>query len=82
MHSGCSSHESFEKIIPVGRRDADDAISLGSDDELEAAAAHAFRYLEAPAVGIDSREANLFVLARPDGIALTRAQSGTLVLLV
>ena len=46
-------------------------------DELEAAAAHAFRYLQAPAVGVDSREANLFVLARPDGIAITRAQSGT-----
>ena len=72
MHSGSSSHESCDKINPG----ADEAHSRGSDDDLEAVAA-AFRYLEAPAVGGDCREANLFVLARPDGIALTRAQSGT-----
>ncbi len=75
-HSGCSSHESFENIIP-GALSADDTVSHVSDDDLEAAAAETFRYLEAPAVGVDCREANLFVLARPDGIALTRAQSGS-----
>ncbi len=75
-HHGSASGAGRSPDAALGGANANANASNESVDELEAAAAHAFRYLEAPAVGVDSREANLFVLARPDGIALTRAQSG------